>query len=167
MSSRPEDGILVVRRSIHVKAARERVWEEFSSFSRMNAWWGHRTGEPRAGTSKGQWLDAYEPRAGGRIQMAVNWDGARVSFGGEIQIFEPPKVLTFENDWIPNQGWLAPTSITLRLTPALGGTLVELYQHDFERTGGDVSATHAGYEEGWGMTQLSALKRIVEAASGR
>jgi len=26
-----------------------------------------------------------------------------------------------------------------------------------------VSATHAGYEEGWGMTQLSALKRIVEA----
>jgi hypothetical protein len=35
--------------------------------------------------------------------------------------------------------------------------------HHFERTGGDVSATHAGYEEGRGMTQLSALKRIVES----
>jgi hypothetical protein len=49
---------------------------------------------------KGQWLDAYEPRAGGRIQMAVNWDGARVSYDGEIKLFEPPKILTFENDWI-------------------------------------------------------------------
>jgi len=95
--------------------------------------------------------------------MAVNWDGARVSYGGEIKTFEPPRVLTFENDWLPNRGWLAPTYITLRLTPALGGTLVELFHHHFERTGGDVSATHAGYEEGWGMTQLSALKRIVEA----
>lgn len=164
MNSRPEDCILAVRRSIHVKAAPDRVWEEFSSFSRMNAWWGHRIGEPSAGTAKGQWLDVYEPRAGGHIQMSVNWDGARVSYGGEIKIFEPPNVLMFENDWIPNRGWLAPTSITLRLTPALGGTLVELFHHHFERTGGDVSATHAGYEEGWGMTQLTALKRIVDAA---
>ena len=164
MISGPEDSILAVRRSILIKAPPGRVWEEFSSFPRMNAWWVHRIGEPRARTSKGQWLDVYEPRAGGRIQMAVQWDGARVTYGGEIQAFEPPKVLSFENDWMPNRGWLAPTAITLRLTPALGGTLVELFHHHFERTGGDVSATHAGYEEGWGMTQLSALKRIVEAA---
>jgi activator of Hsp90 ATPase-like protein len=132
----------------------------------MNAWWGYRTDEPSAGTAKGQWLDVYEPRAGGRIQMSVNWDGTQVSFGGAIAIFEP-NLRTFENDWIPNRGWLSPTSITLRLTPALGGTLVELVHHHFERTGGDVSATHADYEEGWGMTQLSALKRIVDAAASR
>lgn len=47
-------------------------------------------------------------------------------------------------------------------TAALGGTLVELFHYGFERTGGDVGAEHAGYETGWGMTQLSALKEIVE-----
>src|SRR5262249_56758400 len=106
MNGRPEDCILAVRRSIHIKAAPERVWEEFSSFSRMNAWWGHRVGEPRAGTHKGQWLDVYEPRAGGHIEMAGNWDGARGSFGGEIQIFEPPTGLMFANDWLPHPGSL-------------------------------------------------------------
>jgi uncharacterized protein YndB with AHSA1/START domain len=83
--NRPEDCILAVRRSIHIKAPPERVWDEFTSFSRMNAWWGHTIGEPRAGMAKGQWLDVYEPRIGGRIQMAVSWDGARVSYGGEIK----------------------------------------------------------------------------------
>src|SRR5262249_47908562 len=97
MSNQPEESVLTVRRSIHIRATPERVWEEFSSFSRMNAWWGHRIGDPRAGTSQGQWLDAYEPRVGGRIQMAVDWDGARVSYGGEIRMFEPPTELRFEN----------------------------------------------------------------------
>ena len=42
--------------------------------------------------------------------------------------------------------------------------MVELFHHRFERTGDDAGSTHAGYEEGWGMTQLSELKRIVESA---
>lgn len=164
MSNRPEDSILKVRRSILVNASPERVWAEFSSFQRMNAWWGHIKDDPQAGTSKGQWLDAYEPRIGERIVMAVNWDGARVTYGGEIKTFDVGKELTFENDWIPNRGWRVPTLITIRLTPVLGGTMVELFHHGFERIGGDPGSTHAGYEEGWGMTQLSELKRIVESA---
>ena len=52
--------------------------------------------------------------------------------------------------------------MTVRLTPVLDGTLVEIFHYGFERTGGDVAAEHAGYEQGWGMTQLSALKRISE-----
>jgi hypothetical protein len=47
----------------------------------------------------------------------------------------------------------------------LGGTLVDLFHHGFERTGGNVSSEHAGYEQGWGMTQLLALKRQVAEAS--
>jgi len=70
--------------------------------------------------------------------------------------------LTFENDWIPNRGWASPTFVTLRLTAGLDGTLVELFHYGFEQTGDDVSAEHAGYETGWGMTQLSALKTLVE-----
>jgi uncharacterized protein YndB with AHSA1/START domain len=94
--------------------------------------------------------------------MAVDWDGARVKYGGEIMDFVPGRELTFRNDWIPNQGWKAPTLITIRLSPALDGTLVELFHYGFEHTGGDVGAEHAGYEQGWGMTQLNALKALVE-----
>jgi hypothetical protein len=163
MSNQPEDSILKVRRSIHVNAFPARVWEEFNSFERMNmnCWWGHIKDDPQAGTSRGQWLDAYEPRNGGRIVMAVNWEGKRVTYGGEIKTFNAGKELTFENDWIPSRGWRAPTLITLRLTPHLGGTMVELFHHRFERIGDDSGLTHAGYEEGWGMTQLTELRRIV------
>ena len=162
MNHKPEDSVLKVRRSIHIKAPPSKVWEAFTSFERMDSWWGFMTGDPQAGTSKGQFLDKYEPRIGGRIEMAVMWDGARVSYGGEIKVFSPGAAFTFENDWLPNRGWTAPTYVTLRLTPALDGTLVELFHHGFERTGGDAGVEHAGYEEGWGMTQLSALKRICE-----
>jgi uncharacterized protein YndB with AHSA1/START domain len=165
MSLTPEESIFAVRRSIHVNAAPERVWDEFSSFARMNTWWGIVTGEPQAGTSKGQWLEVYEPWRGGRIRMAVNSDGSRVAYGGEIKRFEPATELTFENDWIPNRGWRAPTLITIRLKPAPVGTMVELFHYGFELIGDDAGATHAGYEAGWGMTQLAELKRIVEAAA--
>ena len=158
------ESILVVRRSIHIKAAPERVWEEFTSFERMDAWWGVLLGTPTAGRSLGQRLVAYEPRAGGRVEMEVLLGGEPARYGGPIVAFEPARELTFENDWIPNRGWLQPTFLTIRLTPALGGTLVEVLHHGFERTGEGASEDHAGYEGGWGMTQLNALKRIVEAS---
>ena len=163
MSHAPEDCVLKVRRSIHVKAPPDAVWRHFASFDRLEDWWGHRAGAPEAGTSKGQWLEKFEPRRGGRIEMSVDWGGERVGFGGEIEVFAPGRELTFANDWIPNRGWAAPTHVTLRLTPALDGTLVELFHHGFEHTGGDIAAEHAGYEAGWGMTQLLALKRVCEA----
>jgi uncharacterized protein YndB with AHSA1/START domain len=162
MSPRPEDSVLRVRRSILIDAKPERIWNAFTTIEAMRDWWGKRVGDPEAGTSKGQWLDVYEPREGGRIQMAVMWDGARVSYGGVIKVFAPGREFTFENDWIPNRGWKAPTYMTVRLTPALSGTLVELFHHGFEHTGGDVATEHAGYEEGWGMTQLKALKALIE-----
>ncbi len=162
MTHEPESSPLRVRRSILIAASPERVWREFETRERMTRWWGAVTGSPEAGTSQGQWLDAYEPREGGAIRMSVNWDGARVSYGGTIKVFDAAREFTFENDWIPNRGWKAPTYVTLRLTPALGGTLVELFHHGFERTGGDVAAEHAGYEQGWGMTQLNALKVLIE-----
>ncbi|MBI1815841.1 MAG: SRPBCC domain-containing protein [Deltaproteobacteria bacterium] len=158
--TRVEESVLVVRRSIHITAPPERVWAEFTSFDRMNRWWGVLLGTPEAGTSKGQRLRVYEPRAGGRVEMEVMWDGEPVRYGGPIVVFQPGNELTFENDWIPNRGWLYPTRVTLRLTPALGGTLIELLHSGFERVGGDVGAEHAGYEAGWGMTQLNALRAL-------
>jgi uncharacterized protein YndB with AHSA1/START domain len=163
---RPEDSPLRVRRSIHVAAAPEKVWQAFSTKSRMEAWWGALVeGEgPEAGKSQGQWLDTYEPRLHGRIVMAVMMGDDRAAYGGRIVAFDAAREFTFENDWIPNRGWAAPTFVTIRLQPALGGTLVELFHYGFEHTGGDVAAEHAGYEQGWGMTQLNALKTVVEGS---
>ena len=157
------ESVLIVRRSILINAAPERVWREFETFDRMNIWWGAMVADPEAGKPHGQKLLAYEPRTGGHIEMQVTFDGEPARYGGAIIIFDPACELTFENDWIPNRGWARPTYITVRLTAALGGTLVELMHHGFERVGGDVAAEHAGYEAGWGMTQLETLRAIVEA----
>ncbi len=67
---------------------------------------------------------------------------------------------------MPNQGWEQPTTITIRLRPALDGTLVELFHHGFEHTGGDISSEHAGYEQGWGMTQLLVRRARPSLAPG-
>ncbi len=160
--SNPDNSVLKVRRSVHIKAAQQRVWEEFASFERMDKWWGAKRGNPVANQPSGQWLVAYEPRVGGAIKMAVDMGGSRAHFGGTIEVFADGRELTFNNDWKPNQGWAAPTYMTLRLTSALDGTLVELFHHGFEHTGGDVAAEHIGYEEGWGMLQLKSLKALIE-----
>ena len=144
-------GTLAVRRSTLISAPPERVWQEFESFERMAAWWG-----------TGHTLVTYQPRLGGRVEMEVDIEGRPFRYGGDIVVFEPGRELTFENDWIPNQGWEAPTLITLRLTPALGGTLVELFHHAFERVGADAADQHARFEGGWTMRQLDALRAIVE-----
>jgi uncharacterized protein YndB with AHSA1/START domain len=157
-------GILVVRRSIHIAASPDRVWHEFASFERMTQWWGLVLGAPRAGTPNGQRLLTYDPRPGGRIEMEVELNGSPLRYGGTIVTLNPGRELTFECDWIPNRGWLLPTLLTIRLTPALNGTLVELLHHGFERTGDSGAADHAGYESGWGMTQLMALRELVKAA---
>lgn len=150
------DAALYVRRSIHVAATPSRVWRELASFERMNGWWGKVVGEPEAGTSKGMWLRVYEPRVGGRIEMEVPFDGEIARFGGTVRVFEPERELCFDNDWIPPRGAPAPTTLTLRLTPMRDGTLVELLPAGF-----DSADDHEGYEIGWGMTQLSALREAV------
>lgn len=157
------DSMLVVRRSILIAAPPDRVWREFASLEAMRGWWGAMIAPPLGGTPNGQRLLRFEPRVGGRIEMEVDIDGAPARYGGEITVFDAAHELTFENDWIPNQGWLRPTLLTLRLTPALGGTLVELMHHGFEHTGPAAGDEHAGYEGGWGMTQLNALRAASAA----
>ena len=147
-----EIGKLAVRRSILIKATPERVWQEFETFERMKAWFG-----------TGHRLLTYEPRVGGEVLLEVDIEGEAKQFGGRITVFESARELTWEDDWIPNQGWAEPTFITLRLTGAAGGTVVELFHHGFERVGGDVADEHIGYEQGWTMRQLDALRQLVEA----
>lgn len=151
MSTATQIGTLAVRRSIHIAAPPERVWQEFETFERMRAWFG-----------VGHSLLEYEPREGAEVLLEVEIDGVPMRYGGPILVFDPPRELTFENDWKPNQGWEQPTLITLRLTPVLDGTLVELFHHGFEHVGGDIGYEHRGYESGWTMRQLEALRHAVE-----
>jgi uncharacterized protein YndB with AHSA1/START domain len=146
-----EIGTLAIRRSIHINAPPERVWQELESLERMRAWFG-----------TGHTLTKYEPRVGGMVETdAGEWNGERLVFGGPITVFDPPREVTWEGDWY-GHGWEAPALMTIRLTPALGGTLVELFSHAFERTGPNAAQEHAGFEGGWGMWHLEALRKIVE-----
>lgn len=145
-------GLLNVRRSIQIAATPARVWQEFESFDRMAAWWG-----------TGHTLAVYEPHVGGRIEMTVDVDGEPRRYGGPITVFDAARELTIESSWIPPRDWPVPTYLTIRLAPALSGTLVELFHHGFERMGEIAADQHMGYEEGWSMRQLVMLRERAEA----
>lgn len=149
-------GTLAVRRSVLIGAPPERVWQEFTSFERMKAWFGI-----------GHQLVVYEPRVGGLVETDATdhqpgHTGTALVFRGRVTAFEPNREVTFEQDWI-GHGWVAPALVTIRLTPALGGTLVELFHHTIERTGPNAAEEHLGFEGGWGTWHLEALKKLAEA----
>ena len=141
---------LHLRRSILIHATPERVWEEFTSFERLAAWFG-----------TGHTLEAYEPQVGGEIRLSVVIDGTKQPFGGRIVAFDPGAELSFANNW-EQDGWPVPTAITLRLTPYSDACLAELFHHGFDRLGADAANELQGYEAGWDNHHLEHLRRIVE-----
>lgn len=146
-------GLLAVRRSILIKASPGRVWQEFESLEKMQLWFG-----------TGHTLVKYEPHVDGEVELYIVHEGRERHFGGRIIVFEPGHELTFEDQWIPNdEGWDAPTLITVRLTAALGGTIVELFHHSIERIGARAAENHRGFESGWTTRHLEGLREIVEA----
>jgi uncharacterized protein YndB with AHSA1/START domain len=148
------DSLLTVRRCIHINAEPERIWQEFETLERMQAWFG-----------TGHALLQYEPRLGGWVELEVDAYGSMMRFGGRIVTFDPPRELTFEDDWLPPlNGVPEKVLITLRLTPDPTGTIVELIQHGFERLGERGAEVHRGHEGGWTIRQLEALRAIVEGA---
>src|SRR5262245_17115319 len=146
-----EIGPLHVRRSIWIDADPERVWEEFGSLERMQAWFG-----------TGHRLVRYEPRVGAVVETDAgdHVDGESLRFVGQVTVFDPPRELSFEQDWV-GHGWKSPPSVTLRLTPLDGGTHVELFHHGFEASGPDAADEHRGFEGGWTTRQLEALRERV------
>ena len=148
-----EIGPLHVRRSIYIDASPARVWEEFADLEHMRRWFG-----------TGHTLVRYEPGVGADVETdAGEADGEALRFVGRVIVVDPPRELTFEQDWV-GHGWKAPPLITLRLTPLDGGTIVELFHHGFEVLGDTLTAAEnqAGFEGGWTMRQLDALRELVE-----
>lgn len=141
-------GDLHVRRATWIDAKPERVWEEFESLDSMRAWYG-----------TGHTLVAYEPRVGATVETDAGAVGLR--FVGKVLVYDPPRELTFEQDWI-GHGWPVPSLITIRLTPSGTGTLVELFHHGFERFGEAAAENQRGFEGGWTNRQVEALRERVE-----
>lgn len=143
--------LLNVRRSILIKAPPARVWQEFESFERFTAWFG-----------RGHELHRFEPKPGGLVDLSIEMEGKRRHYGGPILVWEPERELTFESNWEGAHAWPVPTFFTIRLTPLYDETLVEIFHHGFERFGAEAAGYLEGYEEGWDMKHLKALRSIVE-----
>jgi uncharacterized protein YndB with AHSA1/START domain len=144
-------GLLNVRRSILIQAPPERVWQEFESFDRFKAWFG-----------QGHELHQFEPKLGAQVDLSVTIDGEQRHFGGPVIVLERAREVTFESNWESAHAWPLPTFFTLRLTPMYDGTMVEIFHHGFERLGADAADSLEGYEEGWDVKHLKALRAIVE-----
>lgn len=144
-------GALHVRRSVFVRAAPERVWEEFESFERIAGW-----------LDLGHALHTLEPWVGGQADLSVVIDGEARHFGGQVLVCEPARELSFESNWATPHDWPVPMLWTVRLTPLYEGTHVELIHHGFERLGRDAADALEGYEGGWDIKHLKALRSIVE-----
>ena len=130
-------GSLQVRRSILIEAPPARVWQEFESFERISAW-----------LNLGHELHVFEPRVGGDVRMSVEIDGERRHYGGPVLIFDPECEVSFE---------------TIRLTPHYDATMIEIFHHGFERMGADGADNLQGYESGWDIRHLKALRAVVES----
>lgn len=143
-------GALNVRRSILIEAPPGRVWEEFQSFDRIDAWLGI-----------GHRIHTFEPWVDGQAEFSALIDGEPRHFGGAVLVLEPERELSFEVNWQAPHDWPVPTFWTVRLTPLYDGTLVELFHHGFERLGADAADLLEGYETGWDVKHLRALRSVV------
>ncbi len=142
---------LYVRRSILIQASPARVWQEIESFKRNKDW-----------LNRGHELHTFEPRIGGQVAMSVEIDGQRRHYGGKVLIYEPEREISFDSQWEPPHSWPVPTFWTIRLTSIYDATLVEIFHHGFERLGKDAADNLQGYEDGWNVIHLKALRSIVE-----
>ena len=94
--------------------------------------------------------------------MSVEIGGERRHYGGTVLIYEPEREVSFDSQWEPPHSWPVPTFWTIRLASLYGGTMVEIFHHGFERLGAEAADNLQGYEDGWNIIHLKALRSIVE-----
>ena len=107
-------------------------------------------------------MEAYLSAAGNFSRLAIGTETAPT-----LAVFDAPHEMSLELRWA--EPWEAayskpiPSYWTFRLTRLYSGTLVEIFHHGFELTGPEAADNLAGYEEGWDVKHLKALRAIVEA----
>jgi len=107
-----EVGKLCVRRCTLIAASPKRVWEEFESFEKLNAWFGI-----------GHKLEKFKPGNSGIISMSVELEGKVRPYGGNIVVWEPESELSIEDNWYDeDMAWSQAIFITFRLSNYENGT---------------------------------------------
>lgn len=144
-------GPLHVRRSILIQASPKRVWREFETHERLAAWF-----------SRGHQLHEFEPQCGATVRLSVEIEGQQRFYGGPVLVYDKERETTFEINWDEPHAWPVPTFWTIRLTSLYDGTLVEIFHHGFERLGAAAADALQGYEDGWDIIHLKALRDIAE-----
>jgi len=105
---------LHVRRSIFIEAPVGRVWQEFTSFDRIAAWFG-----------RGHTLHRFDLEVGGQVELSVEDEGVVRRFGGPVLVLDPEREVSFASDWFPKSPYPVPTLFTIRIAPLYDGTLGE------------------------------------------
>ena len=151
-------GPLHMRRSIYIEAPRPRVWAEFESKEKIDAWFG-----------TGHDVVEFEPHLGGAVDIDIGVvtddqgkaTATRIHCVGQVIVFEAEQEITFETRWTPHDARPMPMLWTFRLTSIYDGTLVEIIHHGYERLGAGAADALQGNEEGWDAHHLIALREIV------
>jgi len=143
--------LLHVRRSIFINAPKQRVWHEFETTERIFAW-----------LNLGHTVHEFVPEVGGSVRMSVEIDGADAFYGGSVLVYEPEQEISFSSQWDGEMAWDVPTYWTIRLTEMYGGTQVEIFHHGFDQLGAASADNLEGYEDGWNIIHLKALRKIVD-----
>lgn len=144
-------GTLHVRRSIFIQASASRVWEEFETTDKIKNW-----------LNLGHAVHEFEPKIGGQVRMSIKVEDEDRYYGGTVLVCDVGREITFNSQWDSPHSWVVPTIWTIRMTPLYDGTQVEIFHHGFERLGADAADNLQGYEEGWDVRHLKALRAIID-----
>lgn len=150
-----------VRKTISVKASRERAFEVFTKG--IDTWWPrtHHIGtSPLAKT-------ILEQRKGGRC-YSRHTDGAECDWGS-VLVWEPPQrvVIAWQitPTWTHQPDVLKSSEVEVRFTAEAGGTTrVDLEHRNLERHGEGAEAMHAavGSSNGWTAVLDSFAARVEQ-----
>jgi hypothetical protein len=158
--SDPQIRLAPIRRSITVKASREKAFDVFTAG--MSRWWPKQHSLVRQSPLKEV---VIEPRAGGRWYERAE-DGSECTWGA-VRLWEPPGrvVLLWQisPDWAYDPA--IETELEIRFSPTEDGrTQVELEHRGLEAYGERAEAMRQLFEtpEAWGTT----LRLFAEALQG-
>jgi glutathione S-transferase len=131
-----------------LRAARERVFEAFTSPAAIQSWMGpENCTVPRA---------SVDLRVGGRYRIEMHGaNGDVYVVGGEYLVIEPPSKLSFTWQWQNKDFGGDNTQVSVLFTDKDNGTLLELRHEGFAD---DDSARQ--HDEGW-ISTVNCLERML------
>lgn len=145
--------ILPIEKIIQVSIPVEAAFKLFTEG--IHTWWpldaGHSVGGEKVESC------AVEGWVSGRILETLK-DGSQ-SIWGTVQVYDPPHI--FATTWHPGIASHLATYLTVRFSPADGGTTVILTHSGWEARGEGAQKYRDGYNSGWDFVLGNYLKKAA------